>query len=69
MLFVGIPAWLFSRVGAAWAPWVPTDAAQRPPPGLARGLVSVPAWVVLAGAGVLVLGTLAHLALRRRGGS
>ncbi|NLE87991.1 MAG: hypothetical protein GX607_16515 [Myxococcales bacterium] len=68
MSFAGLPAWLWSRVGVAGALWGPVDATEgRPPPGLARGLVSVPAWVVLAVAGLLVLGTLAHLTLRRRG--
>lgn len=38
----------------------------RPPPGLARGLVSVPSWVVLAAAGALLVGTLVYLVWRGR---
>lgn len=38
----------------------------RPPPGVARGLVVVPAWVVLALTAVLFVGTALYLWWRAR---
>lgn len=38
----------------------------RPPPGIARGLIAVPAWVVLTLTGALFVGTAVYLWWRSR---
>jgi hypothetical protein len=56
-MFVGIPAPSGS---------VDRVVVERPPPGAARGVLSVPAALVVALAAVLVIAAVAHLALRAR---
>lgn len=45
-----------------------TAADGRPPPGLARGLVVVPEWAVVAVASALIVGALAYLLWQQRQG-
>jgi hypothetical protein len=77
MRHVTRPSWASGAVGfgvstLALEPAAPGSPAPevvvRPPPGPARGVVPVPAWVVVVLATVLVVGTLAYLLVGRRRG-